>query len=44
MTGYTFKTYIAHEQEHYLYSEQTLDEAAAFSETVPFPERLMSLL
>lgn len=44
MTGYTFKTYIAHEQEHYLYSEQTLDEAAAFSETVPFPESLMSLL
>lgn len=44
MTRYTFKTYIAHEQEHYLYSEQTLGEAVAFSETVPFPESLMSLL
>ena len=44
MTRYTFKTYIAHEQEHYLYSKQTLDEAVAFSATVPFPESLMSLL
>ncbi len=44
MTRYTFRTFITGEQEHYIYSEQTLGEAVTFTETMPFPESLMSLI